>query len=413
MASKRVRDLADACRAELEYFPVLLGGLYEGTKAPQGKDGSATDVMAPVKQKYLAEDFQRERERWGVTLKWNPKHPVRSVQAQRLLAGIREQKKRAKVTDELFSLYWQQEGDVSDESALRAIARKNEVSVEEIDRALADKEALKRNTDWAVQRGVFGVPTFFVTVNGQVDDRFWFGGDRMFLVAHRLGVPKDHRLGRPLRLFPSNVQSSYRPKLEWFHDFSSPWSYLSATQVERIAQEHNAILVPRPILLGALFKGIGTPNVPMFAMSEAKRAYGAVDMEDWKTWWGGISLTFPQGFPIRTVNPLRVSIAEPKVIPVLYKAAWVDGLNIGEDAILADVLSKNRFDAASLLKRAKDDPTLKEELIRNTNEAMKRGICGVPTFSVDDGPIVWGQDRFNIVEDDIEAAKQRKSGAKL
>jgi len=179
-------------------------------------------------------------------------------------------------------------------------------------------------------------------------------------------------------------------------------------QSDRIANEHGADVVARPILLGALFKGIGTPNVPMFAMSEAKRNYMAQDMEDWKRWWGGVPLTFPQGFPIRTVNPLRVSIAQPKCIQGLYKAAWVDGLNIGEDDILVSVLNKNGFDGVRLLKQAKEDPALKDALIKNTNEAMDRGVCGVPTFSVDGGRIAWGQDRFNVVEDEVERAKLTK-----
>jgi len=49
----------------------------------------------------------------------------------------------------------------------------------------------------------------------------------------------------------------------FYYDFSSPYAYLGATQIERVAQERGARVVWRPILVGALFNAIGTPNVPL------------------------------------------------------------------------------------------------------------------------------------------------------
>ena len=61
----------------------------------------------------------------------------------------------------------------------------------------------------------------------------------------------------------------------------------------------------------------------MFEISEAQRAYGQIDMEDWRSVWGDVPLTFPENFPIRTVLPLRISLLEPKTIKPFYEAAWV------------------------------------------------------------------------------------------
>ena len=44
-------------RGRVECLCVLLGGLYEGTKAPQGKDGSATDVMSAAKRQIVNEGW--------------------------------------------------------------------------------------------------------------------------------------------------------------------------------------------------------------------------------------------------------------------------------------------------------------------------------------------------------------------
>jgi len=205
VASQRVQQLAAACNANVEYFPVLLGGLYEGTKAPQGKDGSASDVMAAQKQKAQADDLHLAAERWNVKLKWNAKHPIKSVNAQRLLAGTKEQDRRAKLTHALFSLYWQQNEDVSDVKLLYKVAASVAgMSTSEIEKALSDKETLRANTAWAVDRGVFGVPAFFVIEDGKMDSRFIYGGDRTFLLGERLGLPRTSQpFGAPLRLFPT------------------------------------------------------------------------------------------------------------------------------------------------------------------------------------------------------------------
>ena len=43
----------------VNWKPVLLGALYKATAAPQGKDGSASDVMAPPKRALAALDLAR------------------------------------------------------------------------------------------------------------------------------------------------------------------------------------------------------------------------------------------------------------------------------------------------------------------------------------------------------------------
>ena len=61
--------------------------------------------------------------------------------------------------------------------------------------------------------------------------------------------------------------------LELYWDFSSPFAYLGSTQAEALAQRTGATLVWRPMLLGAVFKAIGTADAPILTWSEAKRQY--------------------------------------------------------------------------------------------------------------------------------------------
>jgi len=108
-------------------------------------------------------------------------------------------------------------------------------------------------------------------------------------------------------------------------------------------------------------------------------------------------LKFPEFFPIRTVLPLRVAIAEPKAIDAMYRAAWQRNTNIGDETVLVKVLSEAGFDAKSLIERAQST-VVKEQLTSNTLMASNSGVIGVPSYIVDD-ELVWGQDRINVVQD--------------
>jgi 2-hydroxychromene-2-carboxylate isomerase len=94
-------------------------------------------------------------------------------------------------------------------------------------------------------------------------------------------------------------------ELHFFFDFSSPFAYLASTQVEALAQRNSAQLIYRPFLLGGLFKAIGTADVPLFTMSEAKRRHAIADMARWADHYG-VPLRFPTRFPMNTVKPLRM-----------------------------------------------------------------------------------------------------------
>jgi predicted DsbA family dithiol-disulfide isomerase len=55
IASRLVEGLAHRTKATIRWRPVLLGGLYRATKAPQGEHGSSMDVMVPAKRRIVNE----------------------------------------------------------------------------------------------------------------------------------------------------------------------------------------------------------------------------------------------------------------------------------------------------------------------------------------------------------------------
>jgi 2-hydroxychromene-2-carboxylate isomerase len=371
LASLRVEAMAKRTGAHIEWCPVLLGGLYRH----HGTDDVPAQGWPQNKVRLGILDLNREAQSNGAPFKANARHPQRSVTAMRLIVAASDVQ-RIPLSQALYRAYWVDDQDINDPEVLAPIAKAHGVNMEAA--ALQNiKDTLRTRTAEAASKGVFGVPTF------EVNGKLWWGQDRMHLVEKALG-------GNP------TIEPSTQPPtvetIVFFHDFSSPFSYLASTQMQRIADSHGVDLVYKPTLLGALFGAIGTANIPLFTFGEAKQAYIGRDLYDWADWWG-VDFNFAPTFPLRTVTPLRVAIIEPKTTDCIYRAAWVDGLNIGDDAVLLSVLDQAGFNGSDLIA-ATQEQSIKNALRDNTEDAAQRGACGVPTIAVRN-ELFWGQDRLH------------------
>lgn len=189
-----------------------------------------------------------------------------------------------------------------------------------------------------------------------------------------------------------------------FYDFSSPFSYLGSTQITALCQRHGAELTWHPLLLGALFKEIGTPMVPMMAISHQKRRHALLDLARFAHQWG-VPFRWPSRFPIRTVAALRFVLAAQEVSTAqaacltarLYRAAWAEDRDIADPAILEALAEEVGLDGVALLARTTASD-LKQKLFEQTRQAKEAGVFGVPTFLIDGEELIWGQDRLALVE---------------
>lgn len=187
--------------------------------------------------------------------------------------------------------------------------------------------------------------------------------------------------------------------VSFFFDFSSPFAYLASTQIESVAARHGAVVIYKPFLLGALFKTIGTPNVPLQAMPEAKARLYRADLFRWADAWN-VPFHFATHFPMNTVKPLRLTLAAPDdkkiaLIHNIYRAYWVDDRDIANDEVLQNILEATGL-APEFVRAASEDEHRKA-LRDATDEAERLGLCGAPSFLVGD-QLFWGQDRLHFVE---------------
>ncbi|KAJ4345089.1 hypothetical protein N0V95_005936 [Ascochyta clinopodiicola] len=427
IASTRVKALAERTSAKLIYRPVLLGAIYRATAAPQGAAGSASDVFNPTKKAVTAQDMRRTLKRY-------------------------DGEDRRILTEKLFSAYWVENRDVTDNNVLLQIVKESGIaSAKSLDASsftdAGARHELESATADAIERGAFGVPAFYIPharwidVNGEAKTgRFFWGQDRMhFVEATLLSLQNNSQwsgVSALATLMPrcvpySEKKLSRRVKLEFWYDFSSPWAFLGYTQLARLQRTFgsNLEIIMKPFLLGILFREIGAPNMPMLAVSPTKATWSRQDHADWTAYWNAVNTSeggaeehidfrWADIFPIRTPTVLRVAIVEPKAVPLLYSACWEQNIDVSNDKVLASVLDGAGYDGASLLAKA-NDPTIKAKLRENTAAAKAAGICGVPTYRIlqqtgtdgwePHGGLVWGQDETNVVEDLIAGWDVEKS----
>lgn len=388
MASTRVEAVAARQGASVRWVPILLGGLFRHNQSPQ----VPAATMSPARARMNGLDIERQGRRFGLDLSLPAWHPRRTVSAMRLLIGTPDAQRPA-LSAALYRAYWIEQRDVSDRSVLAAIAAEHGVDIAVIDDPEV-KQGLYDTTAEAAERGAFGVPTF------GVGDRIFYGADRLHLVEKALGGPDGPSPTSP-DLTAAKAPTGTRIRI--FHDFSSPFSYLAASQMRRVAAEIGAELEWCPMLLGAVFRQIGTPDVPLFKASKAKQRYLAKDLADWSAWWG-VPYAWPAHFPLRSILPLRVSLVEPQAIEPLYRAYWGEGQNISDPATCAAVLDAAGLPGQTLVE-ATQDPAIKERLKALTGEAVALQICGAPSMILERpgaAPMLfWGQDRIGAL---IEAA---------
>jgi 2-hydroxychromene-2-carboxylate isomerase len=190
--------------------------------------------------------------------------------------------------------------------------------------------------------------------------------------------------------------------LEVFFDCSSPWTYLAFENLLRMQIELGFEIEWRPILVGGIFNSVN-PSVYQSreAPVPAKAAYMKKDLADWAR-LAGLKIVFPPSvFPVNSVKAMRgCAWLAPQGLLVgfaraCFEAYWSDDRDISQDAVLADLCGRVDVNPDAFFA-AIADPSVKEQLRLNTEEAMARGAFGSPTMFLGQD-MYFGNDRLPLV----------------
>jgi 2-hydroxychromene-2-carboxylate isomerase len=182
----------------------------------------------------------------------------------------------------------------------------------------------------------------------------------------------------------------------WF-EFASSYSYPAAMRAEACARQAGVALRWRPFLLGPIFRAQGWNDSP-FNLYPVKGRYMWRDLERLCAGYG-LPFRRPSAFPRSGLVAARVAClgeAEPWLpgfVRAVYRANFAEDREIGEPAVVAELLAGLGLDGAALVEAAQA-PVSKQCLRQRTDEAVRLGLFGAPSFVVE-GELFWGDDRLD------------------
>ncbi|MCU0769099.1 MAG: 2-hydroxychromene-2-carboxylate isomerase [Burkholderiaceae bacterium] len=167
--------------------------------------------------------------------------------------------------------------------------------------------------------------------------------------------------------------------IDFYFDFSSPYSYIASEEIEAIAERHGRELNWRPLLLG----------VRDFARSAAHV---------------GVPYRHPSVFPIGAVAATRAVLWLQRELPAqvgpfihaVYRAFFVADRNVSEAPVVMSLAQELGIDPARLAAGVQEE-AIKLGLRAAVEQAIERGVFGAPTIVID-GEMFWGHDRLAQVE---------------
>ncbi len=188
--------------------------------------------------------------------------------------------------------------------------------------------------------------------------------------------------------------------IEFWFDFSSPYGYLAAQRIDKLAENHRRSAAWKPFLLGAVFKVTG--GQPLMDQP-LKGTYARRDMER-SAREIGVPFQIPAKFPFLSVAAARafyfLDAGDPGKARAYAKAVYHRIFGEGQPPetaeAAAEIASKVGVDPKAVLAGI-NDPAIKEKLRAETDRAIQLGVFGSPFFIVDGEPF-WGHDRLEQID---------------
>jgi 2-hydroxychromene-2-carboxylate isomerase len=197
-------------------------------------------------------------------------------------------------------------------------------------------------------------------------------------------------------------------RIDYYFSLLSPWTYIGHGHFVDIARRFEATIVYKPVLLNEVFSETG--GLPLAKRHPARQAYRTVELQRWRE---KRKLTFhlwPKHWPFdadlanSAVLAIVAAGGDPATfIQRVFSGVWEREENLGDAAVLADLLREADFDPQSIFASA-NSAGIRAAYERNRLEAVAIGVFGAPSY-VSDGEIFWGQDRLDLLADALASSR--------
>ena len=188
-------------------------------------------------------------------------------------------------------------------------------------------------------------------------------------------------------------------QVPFYYDYACPWAYLGSCRVEPYFRDLGVEIDFRPVILAKLKEPTAGKGPEL---GERKKLNYAADVRHWAEMVGAeIS---PDAIKLLKTDPrllLRAALVAKEQgrfrefhYPA-YRARWAEARDISQTEVVHGLLEGAGLDADAALARARSDE-VGERLQADTQDAIERGVFGVPAIFVGD-EMFWGNDRFELV----------------
>ena len=194
--------------------------------------------------------------------------------------------------------------------------------------------------------------------------------------------------------------------IEYYFALASPWSYLGNDRLRAIAAAHDAVIDPVIVDYDRMFAAAGT--IPLPKRPALRKAYRLVELRRWSAWRGVALVAEPRHYrgeveePDERLAALMVTAARAAgedalaLAHAISRALWAEERFPFVRTELLSIAEENGFDGPSLLAAA-EEPESARLYERQTDQAIARGVFGMPFYIFRDEPF-WGQDRLEMLQ---------------
>jgi len=190
-------------------------------------------------------------------------------------------------------------------------------------------------------------------------------------------------------------------QIDFYFDFSSPYSYLAAESIDELARRHGHTVNWIPMMLGVIFKSTG--SAPLTDQHPWRASYSVMDFKR-SAEMANLPFRYPSRFPQAGHNASRVLLWLQQTAPAkarpfalaVFRNLFVHDGDIQDPDNLAAIGRTLDIDEAAL-RASIQDPAIKQRLAQNNESAISRQVFGAPTFFVGSEQF-WGHDRMPHLE---------------